>query len=411
LLPLARQLVAGFGGLLPDGLSIRLLVPANWALIRRVELPGVRWSERAAGFGFESFVPVELERLAYTAVRTGPESGLVVAVFALPFQNFFAALAEGGISVERMTVDVFGLSRGIKRGMGKESLGVLYVESDRAVLARSIDRGGLPLDVSAFLLPAVHDSATEQLVSMVLLSEPAAGVWVVDGAAEHGWESVRGELEAVGVRVESVPVGEARAAMLYECAACDDLPDLRRGPLAAPGRWEPVVRRVRRCAWAAVVLLLILAVRLYREGGAYSAAAAAARPVRDAVCAEVFPGVPFTAAAPLLVRSERIKLEGVTERAGGPVRLGLAGLEALDLLGEVVARVPAGMKLDLSEIAVDERVLRLVGRTTSHDAAGALVKSLNAGGRFAGDAPQTKLMGDGTVQFRVVARRLGGDDD
>jgi hypothetical protein len=157
---------------------------------------------------------------------------------------------------------------------------------------------------------------------------------------------------------------------------------------------------------AAALLLFATAIQLTLQNHKYGKSFDQLNALRADVYAGVFPGVPTPAGAAFRLRSECIKLEGLTQQ--GPIErsdLTPDSLQAFDLLHDVTVAIPAELKLYVTEISLDDGGIRLAGQTTSHAAAGDLVRRLNAVPGIAVHPPRTKLRKDHTVDFRIRATR------
>jgi hypothetical protein len=133
---------------------------------------------------------------------------------------------------------------------------------------------------------------------------------------------------------------------------------------------------------------------------------------RTQIYQRAFPEKAVPPGAALRLRSECIKLEGLTERATIETPdLKPSSLETFDLLHDVTAAIPADLKLHVNEIQVDDRGIRLAGQTTSHTAAGKLVQELSAIPSLTVEPPRTKLRKDRTVDFRIRAERGNHGND
>ena len=64
----------------PAGMTGRLVIPASWCFIHRVEPVSDRWSDEAAIFEFEQYVPLNLERLTCAVRRLSKGGAVVVGV-------------------------------------------------------------------------------------------------------------------------------------------------------------------------------------------------------------------------------------------------------------------------------------------------------------------------------------------
>lgn len=137
----------------------------------------------------------------------------------------------------------------------------------------------------------------------------------------------------------------------------------------------------------------------------YQSAFAYLQPEIAEAYAAAFAGASPPPGAAIRLRSERIKLQGLTGTDHSSPVLNTAGLIAFELLHAATAAIPPGMKLNLSEVIIEEDELRFAGQTTSHEAAGDWVSALNQAGTLTAEPPRTKLRPDKTVDFRIRATR------
>jgi hypothetical protein len=258
-----------------------------------------------------------------------------------------------------------------------------------------------------------------------MLFPPTGSADSIAPAAPPGWLSIgpcdairlfarssEAELENAGQAmrtVEDVPSGVMR--LLEAAGRATDLPDFRTGPLTRPGRTDQVRRRLRHCAVVLAVLLMVLGVRFEGAIAALESATVGLRPERDRLYAEVFPSEAASAGAAMRIRSERKKLEGMTDAKFTAENVHIAGLELLSLWSRIVARLPSDLRLNISELSLEQGVVRIAGRTRSHTEAGRLVQSMNAIEQLDAEPPRTKLLRDGTVDFRLSARWRSDDPD
>lgn len=377
----------------PAGLAADLIIPSTWCFVRKVDLPEQKWTSQAAEFALEEYLPVDLEELHCASRPLGAGRGLVAAVYAEPLRELLDELASGGVEVESVTPDVECL-----------------FEARTSELAPA----GAIRDTGRLVLRTPSTSSGPGVVRTMLLAPQTAG------GEEPGYASMLGfGADAIGGVFD---LGASRAGsgdgshspadvdrLLDRVSTRGDVLNLRCGALAFSGRFARLFRRLQTALAAFVMLLAVWAVDLHSRAQEFRTATADLRPLMSEMYGNVFPGAALQPGAALRVRSERIKLEGLTgsvevDPAGGP-----SNLVSFELLHAVTAGIPAAMKLNLSEVIIDEDGIRLAGQTTSHEAAGELVRSLNEAAGVRADPPRTKLRPDKTVDFRIAARKAVGN--
>jgi hypothetical protein len=386
----------------PQGVTARMALPAHWCLIHTVPVEWGDVSGDSAAYAFEEHIPVELERLTWTATKPNDGHVLVAAVFTPPILNLLKRLEEFRVSVERVTIDAVLLLNDKASHKG-DGAGFVLLDSAHATIAgrsRSSEAG-------AFVRSLRHDGNDRCLSHHLSLAEASAGL--------DRWQAMHLEGRARIVESDDIlpatsavdaPTGdEAARRILTALLRGDGALDLRRGPLAFAGRWWAVQRRLRRCAAAALLLFVLLGLRWRLENVAYQRSLEETRSIQNQAYQRVFPGAPAQAGAALRLRSERIKLEGLTKSTAASDMPSRSGMEVFRLLHAMTASVPPSVKLNVHEIDVDEGRVRVIGHTTNHTAAGEWVQELNKIGAVQADPPRTTLRKDGTVEFRIHAQK------
>ena len=387
----------------------RLVIPSSWCLNHSVELPSTKWNEQAAEYEFEQYLPVDLEALTCATHRVGRRRALVAGVFTDALQGLLATLESHGIYPEVVTVDNFLLANSASTDNGAQCKGHLLLDEQRMTLSVMDEPSSASDDPRTVKLPEMQRTqfVRRQMALTAAMSGGELCHWRINSLADS--DSFPGMEEAMPPHDEAPeiqPRSETVDAMLEAAATNPHLSNLRKGALAYAGRWSKLRRRAIQCLSAAAVLLLILGVRLRMDNVAHHNAADRLRSLQSEIYQAVFPGSVVPAAA-MRLRSERIKLEGMTNQRGeGKDNLNTSGLVAFELLHEVMVRVPDNMKLFVQQIELDARGIRLSGQTTSHSAAGDLVKAIGNVQGMAVDPPRTKLRKDGTVDFRIRATKL-----
>ncbi len=371
----------------PGGVTARLAIPAHWCFCEVVYVEGSVPSEDAVAYEFEDHIPVELERLTWAVQKIHASSAMVAAVFTEPIKAFLAKLEEYGVAVELLTVDAALLVSSEEARDDAGEITTLSSDAHTTLICRSRDGRGC---VRSFR----GATGTKDFETHVSLTLAHAG----GGAHRLLTCDVSSQRTAGG---EVVGEGVLRALL----SARDPL-DLRRGELAFAGRWEPVRSKLRRCAAVVVVLLFVLAARFYWAKTACARASSEVSSVQAQIYQSVFPSTALPSGAALRVRSERIRLAGLTRtgevRGESPVH---HDLETFDLLHQLTASIPPHVRLHVNEIEIDAEGIRVAGQAAAHAAAGEWVQEINRSASLRADPPRTNLRKDGTVDFRIFARK------
>jgi hypothetical protein len=394
---LGQQINAAF----PSGITTRVVFPSTWCFVQPVGCRG-NWNTQEAMLAVEEFLPVDLERLTCAAVRCAGRSGLVAAAMTEGLSGLVDGLSRHRIEVESLIPDV--LVPGVL---------VLHPPEGGAIL----DQGRLTVFSAGECEDRSLGTGTTPSFRTVLL--PREGIpdtgrtWrntesqMTPGSVRH-WFVL--DDQVVGPRVTGdvrrmAPPQEAAATILDCAASAGSFADLRTGDLAFGGRYSRLGRRTQACLAAAGLLIAAIGLQVRLENMRYAAAAAELEPMTAALYREVLGDSKVPTGAALRLRSERIRLEGLTQSGDAHQALPATGLGSLQLLHLFAANAPSGVKLDVNEIVLDENGIQVAGQTTSHDAAGELVRTLNQVAGLQVEPPRTKLGSDRTVDFRLNAKR------
>ena len=408
-----RQLATRLCNDHPRGITCRLVIPASWCLMHRVVLPMKRWNDQAALFEFEQYVPVDLEKLTCAVRRTGRQTALVAGVFTEALHAFLDELENNHICVDLVMVDALLLSQNRDIRSGMKERGFLLIDRERITIVLPSDRQCDVEPCRTLGLPSDQPTGFVQnrvLNTVLMLHKPCVEWHLLPLSTRDDLAEITGAIESEVGRVRVHSEQSALAWILDAATIAENAIDLRRGELASARRWAPIHRRILGCAVAAATFLLILAIRLCIDNLSYAAAANELRPLRNQIYQTVFPDADPSPAAALRLRSERIKLEALTDRGDVKARdLSSSALDTFELLHKVMAHIPVDLKVHVNDIVLDDQGIRLAGQTTGHGAAGDLVRQLNKAPGLTVDPPRTKLRKDGTVDFRV--RAVGDNDD
>jgi len=389
-----------------------LVIPASWCFWERVTLATDRFSDEAALFEFEQFVPVELERLTCTVTRMGAQQAIVSAAFTEPLRALLDGLEAAGFQFSDVTTDLDVARRAFSDRGPTDADGLIVLDERHAYVA-------LPGGVDGLCIRAIGTGESSgaailetHLRLQLLNTQTPNSAWRAAGLCERATAPAAVEwLDSLGHETSVIEAEAATKALSEATVQQAGLADFRHGALAFSGRWESLKRKLTRCAAAAAVFFVALACYFHVEGSRYAAAVETLRHrcgevYREATASETVPP-----AAALRLRSERIKLEGLTDTGGAMPDARASGLASLELLHTITAHVPPEVKLHVDEVLLDEAGVRVSGQTTSHNAAGEIVQQLNTVPGLVVDPPRTKLRRDKTVDFRLHVRRQEHDGE
>ena len=398
-------------GEFPGGVTCRMIVPTSWSLTHIVADVPDRAADQVARFAYEKFVPVSLEDLTCETGRVGRGERLVVGVFTESMLSLLEGLERRLIVIESLVLDGLLLASLPSAGGVTNASGLILMDDRRLVLLVPATAPGEIDLIRSTLLPdgEAGAHAARHFQATVASMPRRPGHWrllaIGDSAAA---DVLAGSITATDADVDLLRGDESIDAMLPLQRAAPLPVDLRRDALTYAGRWRPLRARLHKCGVAAAVFFAVLAVRMRVEITSYACGLEELIPLANAAYRHVFPDVTPPPGAAMRLRSERIKLAALTEASqSSEAALQGGGLVSLRLLEQVISRIPKEVKLDVTEIVVDDRSVRVSGRTTSHGAAGELVQMLGGVPSLAVDPPRTKLRKDHTVDFWVHAERGG----
>jgi hypothetical protein len=381
----------------PQGLTAVLAIPSSWCFARELDLPEGRWSEAAACFALEEHLPVDLERLTCASQKLRPGGGVVVAAFTEALAGLLDEFAKQAIEIESVTPC-------LPQTCGPAAKGLVLLEDSDHCAYRSPGGEGSPALQRSFVL----NGSTSALRHQARLMLSTAPVGRFDSASFFQPSMDPGADSSSNERDGSV---SGIRTLLDRLVADSIALDLRTGELAYAGRFRAMHCRLQGVLIAGLALACVFALKLRVENMRYAAAIEDLRPVAAQLYESALGGPAPATGAALRLRSERIKLEGLTHSGVDRDELVPGSAGAVRALQWLSSEIPSGVKLDVSEIAIDSEGLRVTGCTTTHEAAGDLVAALNESGKFEVDPPRTKLKSDKTVEFRISAKRKSNADE
>ncbi len=410
LLPTAERITTFVKQNHPAGIGCRLIIPANWCFIQHVEAPAGRFNDAAAQYAFEQYIPVELEQLTCCNERLDGSTVRITAVFTAAMNALLRTLEDAQVAVESLTVDAM-LAGNLPGALQQTHTSFHVLMDDQRLAIRTVAQDDGVSLMRCFGVP--QDADAELVRRQLILSPPLTAP---ENGCCHLWrltdtrpaDCVADALASLGVQVDTHDQESAIEQCLRAAVGSDGLPDLRVQTLTRQDRWNPLRNRLLGCAAAAAVLLATFAIRLCADNAVYSSVIDTSLRDQTRIYQDVHPDKPVPYGAALRLQSERIGLEATT---AGPTDtpatawLHRSGLDAFTTLHEVTSRIPSGLKLYVNEIQLDDVGITLSGQTTSHGAAGDIVRELNELTTLSVDPPRTKRRQDKTVDFRIRAVR------
>lgn len=403
----ARSLGESVQEKFPDGLEARLIIPSSWCFAQSVELPSEKFSDQAACFEFERFLPVELESLTCGVWKTGATTALVGGVSTAAMATLFDDLEHYGLFIQSCFVDAFLLAIRIHSESVPQAMNLL--DDQRVAIATQGMSTGTA--VRTVRLPELGSPNREAVLNRALAGVRDTDSQILtydlnaqsDRQTENRMEEASGRLpntEAMQTHCGSQAVSE-----LFRLAV-ESTPviDFRTGELAFAGRFHSIRAPLLHAAVALALLLVVTAATLSWQAAGYTDQIATLTATRGEIYQRVYESSSVPPGAALQLRSERIKLEGMTTTDGVDDTLhDRRGLAVIESLAHVIAALPDDVKISVDELVIDASAVELAGRTTAHSHAGRLVQGLNRLSRIAATPPRTKLRTDETVDFRIRA--------
>ena len=353
-------------------------------------------------------LPLDPAGLAVACEPLGPAPGgtavLAAAVRQGELEAHVALLAGAGLAPARVDLAPLPAWNLLPSSGDDQAL----VVADGAASALALRRGGRLAGLRALGASAREPAALAAEVRWSLAALGGRAATIVVAGADADSSLARALGAATGARV--VPLADAARLVpphgADEIAACAVAAGLVAGAGRAArvglalGGTEPAGHGSLRRAVA--LGCLGLALGAFDVGLAHQRLARRDAALTRAVAAEaaaVLPGVRLVA--------PRAELDAaVAAAARRAVRLG-GETGPLEVLRELSARVPAALRLDLDELAVERDGIRLHGRAESFDAVDALRRALAASPLLADvAADETRTTVDGRrVEFRLRAAR------
>lgn len=184
--------------------------------------------------------------------------------------------------------------------------------------------------------------------------------------------------------------------------------DLRRGALAAPGRYEVYRRPVLALAAAVVVLLVCASIAMHLHGRQYAALTDELRQEQVAVYRQATPDAGLVDVHFMERRLQSVKnqLAGLGGRAiGANDPNSLVPASALEHLYDVISGLPQDLRFRILDLDIQPERIIVDGEARSHIEAERIAGALRQTGLFEVDPPKTQsLTGHEGVSFLFSAK-------
>lgn len=371
---------------------VTLVIPSSWCLIHPVN-PSVRRPDHTTlCYEFEAAIPWPAERVTAEFMRMSGAHYLGIAVRTDDVGPLINVLANNGIFVERITLDVLDAVSETVIGAASRllwcdtrHLTMLELNGDRiselrCVRVRSVER----VEEYEELVDCLNILAVEGKTELPL---------AIAGRIHQDWlERLRARFG--GQRGGTHKTGSTPAIISF---------NLARDALRPQRMHSAVLRSVRRCAAAALIASVALLISCMVQISRMRAELETMTRWEQAQFRQMFPNQPIPSGIALRMASERRRLESLT---GGGSSQTIEHFDAMASLAQFVGAIPSTLKLDVDELRVSSRGFTLRGRTLDHRAGEQLAASFSEIPSVTCAAPRTERQTDSTVRFALNAQSV-----
>ena len=363
---------------------VTLVIPSSWCLIHTVH-PAVRRPDHVTlCYEFEAAVPWSAEKLTIDFIRLSNGGHLGVAVRSDDLRPLIAALDQAGLSVERITLDVFDAQASVSEASAPR---LMWCDAFHVAIL-DCDRGGI-LGLRCVRTRAIRsaDDYSEFLENLIF----ADVATIVVGRIQSDW------LDRVRERVGNKPQTTVAHRAIPSIAAFN----LARDSMRPQRVHSAILRSGRRCAMAVIVAGLVSVLALLLHSRQLRSELDAISQWEQAQFRELFPDQPIPGNIALRISSERRRLEGLT---GSGNAQAMERFDAIASLAQFMKAIPAALKLDIDELRMSERGLVLRGRMLDHRGGEQMAAAFTEIPGVSCPAPRTERQSDGTVRFALNAQ-------
>ncbi len=389
-------------GMDPD--SVILLVPLQWCFTQVLSTNGKRANAERLFYAFEPFLPLPLEEVTCVFQRMGGNRVLAVAVPTAPMTELLAALLNEGVDVSHIGVDALTAARDPDTDDG--CTGAVLLDARWGRMAVDPERAdNLATAVFATNNGCNLGAALASQINRLRPGDDPDRTWSVLDLTGRASLGTLDEPAADGIRIAgALSKDEAVQRLALAAAADPEILDLRTGPLAGRGLGAEIVRLTGHCLAAAMILILAATAGMHLHTRALRHNLAAVDRGRLEIYRQVFDVGALPPGAAMRLASQRLRLEGLTRPSGdAAVETDPETTSSLDLLRDVVARLPDDVRIMLTEARMEGGQLILRGQTAEHGDAEQIVEAIRAVPGLQGRPPRTSRVATGGVEFSITA--------
>jgi len=399
--------------------SVSLVIPLHWCFTQVLAALPKRATPAMLSFKFEEYLPVALEDLTCDFMPIDGGSVLAVAVPTEPMKALLAALSNLNVEVECIAVDaITGRTDGLIDG---RNMGTAIVDVRWTRIASGLQDGKHSL-VTSFARPSkgkdLRQTISEQLQQRGLTNGALPGHWQIldldgttDSAQAQTNQTPKGQHSITNVDLDDntgagyLTRAQAVEAIARPVALGKPGVNLRMGALAAGGMWDRPRRLATQCLLCLLALAVVLTAALHLHTRTLRHHLDAIRARQLAVYREVFPNADrLPPGSAMRLTSQRMRLEGLTHTGSSPVLEGVEqGCSPVGLLRDMVAGLPADVRIMLLDATIDARQLTLHGHTTRHRDAELIAEAIGRIEGLTARPPRTTRLKTGGVEFTILA--------
>jgi type II secretory pathway component PulL len=355
----------------------------------------------ALAFRLEEHLPLDAEGLTADFLPAEGGRALGVAVETQGLRAILDALAERGVAVDAVCPTALLALWQALRGQNVPADLVIVADEHRADIFRLVD--GRPV---AWTTAPAEAQALVRAVQADLLAHPTDGadpeMLIAGPLPETLAETLRRETGlALHRTAEDTPVvalaAAAAAPLLREEGA--GWVNLARGALARPDRLARVHRPLKAVLALGLALLAVVAAGAAWRTWQYECEADRLVEAQRGVFARLYPNTAVPVGVRRWLASEDARLAGVSG-AGAVVPEPHAAIERLR---QVVAGLPADLRLRVVDVRIDPAEVYVEGQARSHADAEKIGRGIGGQG-LAMDPPRTENLAGGGVAFTLVGR-------
>ncbi len=397
-----REVLAGWGY---AGQGVCLGLPAAMVFGGRVECDRLPRSQRRTAllYRLEEQLPLAAEQLTADFLPAVGGRSLGLAVQTDTIRELLDRLAETGIEVAAICPTALLAARAADPA-GKQPC-------DYAIIADEDDIDVIRMAETAatgwFTTPATTTDLTRGIQADMLAAPTAAEPATARLIAPTDWAPAEALGNGLAVDItdhhdEPAVAIAAKGAAAVLAGRDAGMVNFRRDALGGANAWGRHGRLIRSAAAMGMVLLIALAGLFYWRSLQYEGLTRTAEARQVAAFHRVAPN---TLAPPDVAATLDARLAKLTGVRGADARVPARPC-ALRSWRQIMAHLPATVRLRILNLQVTESTLLIEGQTRSHADAEAIKKALAAGG-LTMNRPRSEGLATGGVSFTITGKPLG----